>query len=81
MHLTFKQWPPSEEAILVKKTEIPTSRVSKIKERFIRSLCHDIIYNSTKGRHRTSKHVLFSLCVAHKTSLGTEFHTCGNVPG
>ena len=79
--LTFEQWPPSEEAILEKNTEIPTSllhlltsvlscstsRVSKRKERFIRSLCQDIIYNSTNGRHRTSKHVLFSLCVKRKT--------------
>jgi len=33
----------------------------------IESLVQDIVYVTTNGKHRTSKHVLLSLCVKRKT--------------
>jgi hypothetical protein len=81
MPLTFTEWPADEVSLTQNRTNLPVllekfmtslltasnQRKSKRKERIICSMVQDIIYNVTNGKHRTSKHVLLSLCVKRKT--------------
>ena len=79
---TYLRWPPCEDELLGSNTTIPPllnnlmtsilsrSRKKRLRERkkkIISSICQDIIYTSTNGKHRCSKHVLLSFTTKRKT--------------
>ena len=80
MPITYKPWPPSQKQMLQTKTNTPpllltlmTSILSsktkpgQNKQQCVSSICQDIIYSVTNSRHRTTEHVLLSLCTKRKT--------------
>ena len=80
MSQTYQSWPPSQNDLVSCKTVIPPllstfssllltskKRVGKRKKSRINSICQDIIYTTTNGRMRTSKHVTVALSIKRKT--------------
>ena len=78
---TYVGWPPKAASLLRRKTKLPKlttifltnllsarkNRCSKRRKAIINSIGQDIIYNVTNAKHKTSKHVLLSLCTKRRT--------------
>ena len=77
---TFSNWPPTEGELYTKLTDVPYNlhillrtiiakpgRVSEHKNVIISSLAQDILFNSSGGKKKTLKHVIFPFCVKRKS--------------
>ena len=77
---TFSSWPPPEQELLSRETEIPKLTVCLLEgiltkkptksakvTRLVSSIGQDLIYHTNNGRKKTSKHVTFPFSIKRKT--------------